>query len=237
MKVYGHGTTTGVGNAINSRASFVELAALGVDGVELDVRRTADDQLVVIHDDSYAGGALVVETMADDRPADVILLDEALDICRGLEVNIELKNLPSEPTYDPDQRIADLCAALLDERGGADQVIVSCFGLGCIDRIQEIRPETPTALLLFSRRPANETLDAEVAARHRVVHPYISMVDEAFVQRCAELDLAVNVWGNGKEDDAAMSALLDFGVDGLITELPAQAMRLRARHAEQHSST
>ncbi len=40
MKVFGHGTTSGFGVAINTRASFVELASLGVDGVELDIRRS-----------------------------------------------------------------------------------------------------------------------------------------------------------------------------------------------------
>ncbi len=87
---------------------------------------------------------------------EVLLLAEALDLCAGLNVNIELKNHPREETFDPDERIADLCVALLDGRGGVDDVIVSCFGLGCIDRVIELRPQTPTALLLLSRRPAEE---------------------------------------------------------------------------------
>ncbi len=229
MKVFGHGTTTGVGRAINTRASFVELATEAeVDGVELDVRRTADDQLVVIHDDRYADGGLVLEMSADSRPPDVLLLADALDLCVGLRVNIELKNHPTEPTFDPDERIADVCARLLDDRG-TDDVIVSCFGLACIDRLIRVRPHTPTALLLLSRRPVDEIVVAAVSERHRAVHPYISMVDAEFMRRCRSLDLQVNVWSGVDESDEAVQALLDHGVDGLITESPERALRLRAQ--------
>ena len=227
MKVFGHGTTTGLGNAINTRASFVELASLGVDGVELDVRRSADDQLVVIHDDRYPDDRLVVETPAVDRPVDVMLLTEALDLCAGLEVNIELKNLPSEETYDPDQRIAEICVGVLEQRGGTDRVIISCFGLGCIDRVVELRPATPTALLLLSRRAPEATLLADVHERHRAVHPYVSMVDEAFMRRANELGLRVNVWSADRESADDVRELVELGVDGLITESPQRAIQVR----------
>ncbi len=226
MKVFGHGTTTGIGNAMNTRGSFVELVSLGVDGVELDIRRSADDRLVVIHDDRYPDGRLVVETAAGDRPADVILLAQALDLCVGLEVNIELKNLPSEETYDPDQRIAELCVKVLEQRGSTDRVIVSCFGLDCIDRVVELRPTIPTALLLLSRRLPSETMIENVHDRHRAVHPYVSMVDETFMRRARELDLRVNAWSANQEPDD-VRALIELGVDGLITEFPQQAIQVR----------
>ena len=227
MKVFGHGTTTGLGNAINTPASFVELASLGVDGVELDVRRSSDEQLVVIHDDHYPDGRLVVETPAVDRPVDVLLLAEALDLCAGLEVNIELKNLPGEETYDPDQRIAELCVQVLEQRGARDRVIVSCFGLDCIDAVAELRPATPTALLLLSRRPPDAILLADVHERHRAVHPYSSMVDEGFMRRARQLGLRVNAWSAARESTDDIRALLDLGVDGLITESPQSAIRVR----------
>lgn len=124
MKVFGHGTTTGVGAAINTRASFVELASLDVDGVELDVRRS-------------------------------------------------------------------------------------------------------TALLLLSRRPPAEVLLADVHERHRAVHPYVSMVDEAFMRRARELGLRVNAWSVGQESADEVRALIGLGVDGLITESHQQGIHLR----------
>ncbi len=49
MLIFGHGTEEH-GNRINSRESFVALAKLGIDGVELDVRSSRDGELLVIHD-------------------------------------------------------------------------------------------------------------------------------------------------------------------------------------------
>lgn len=227
MKVFGHGTTTGPGHAINSRESFVELASLGVDGVELDVRLTVDGALVVIHDDHYSDGRLISKTPAEDRPPDVIRLADALELCRGLDVNIELKNHPREATFDPEEQIAERCVELLDKRGGSDDVLISCFGLGCIDRVRELRPATPTAILLLSRRPVDEVLTFDASQRHRTAHPYLSMVDEAFMSRARQLGLRVNVWSAGDESEGAVQSMIELGVDGLITESPRRAMRLR----------
>ncbi len=157
----------------------------------------------------------------------MILLPEALDLCVGLEVNIELKNLPNEETYDSEQRIAELCVSVLEQRGAKDQVIISCFGLDCIDRVVELRPATPTALLLLSRRPPDAVLLADVHERHRAVHPYVSMVDEAFMRRARELGLRVNVWSAVQDSADEVRALIDLGVDGLITESPQQAIQVR----------
>lgn len=231
MRIFGHGATHGEGPAINSRASFVELQALGVDGVELDVRRTADDQLVLSHDDHYADGRSIDRTTARDRPSGILLLSDALDLCRGLVVNIELKNHPSERTFDRDERIADLCVGLLEDRGGVDDVIVSSFGLGCIDRVLGVRPQTPTALLLLSRRPPSDVVVADVSERHRAVHPFVSMVDTVFMKRCAQFDLQVNVWSAEAGQAHTVRTLLELGVDGLITEAASEAIDIRSLHA------
>ena len=44
----------------NTLAAFAQARAFGADGVELDVRRTADDRLVVHHDPHVDGFGLIV---------------------------------------------------------------------------------------------------------------------------------------------------------------------------------
>ena len=73
----------------------------GADGVELDVHRTADGALVVRHDaDAPAGRARPSSPLDAIRAAvpDVPTLAEVLDVCAGPLVNIEIKNLPRDPT-------------------------------------------------------------------------------------------------------------------------------------------
>ena len=171
MKIFGHGTLE-PGNLINSRASFRALAAAGFDGIELDVRRTADDGLVVIHDAAYGDGRPVDETMFDERPEAVATLAEALDLCAGMVVNIELKNYPGDPAFDPHEEIAALTVELLHHRRRRrDNVIVSSFGLACIDRIRAHDPSIDTAHLVLSRRPAVDVVRPAVDHGHRIVHP------------------------------------------------------------------
>jgi glycerophosphoryl diester phosphodiesterase len=230
VKIYGHGSLE-PGNLINSRASFVRLAGLGIDGIELDVRRSRDDRLVVIHDAAYSDGRAVDATASVARPSEVLLLGEALDLCAGLEVNVELKNHPRDEGFDPSERIADLLVRLLADRGGRDRVIVSSFGIACIDLVRTLRPEIPTAHLVLSRRSAAEVIRPAIEHGHRLLHPYESMVDEVFVAACRAADLAVNVWTGDDESDQTIAALCRLGVDGVITADPGRARRVRDRPA------
>jgi glycerophosphoryl diester phosphodiesterase len=230
LKIYGHGSLE-PDNLINSRGSFLRLARLGIDGVELDVRRTVDDALVVIHDARYPDGRAVDETTAVDRPDEILLLAEALDLCGGLEVNIELKNYPEGECFDPDERLADRVVELLGHRGHQDRVIASSFGLACIDRVRALRPEIPTAHLVLSRRLAVEVVRPAVEHDHGLVHPYESMVDEDFMACCRGANLRVNVWTGFDETEETIESLLGLGVDGVITANPQRALRVRAAEA------
>ena len=174
-RVFGHGPVDGVGSHINTLESFGESRLRHADGVELDVRRTSDDVLVVIHDAALDGHP-IDQVARQDLPAYVPDLARALDECRGLTVNIELKNFPSDPGFDPNQRLTHLVIDLLSERDGADDVIISCFDLAAIDLVRERSPLVPTAALLLSRRPPEALLGPVVEHGHRVVHPYDTMV-------------------------------------------------------------
>jgi glycerophosphoryl diester phosphodiesterase len=56
------------------------------------------------------------------------------------------------------------------------------------------------------------------------VHPYDTMVDEAFVDEARARRLQVNVWF-GEADSTRFATLVDLGVDGLITGQVAEARR------------
>ena len=66
----------------NTVEAFEEAAVQGADWVELDVRLSADDVLVVHHDAHFDDGRLVRETPADEVPDYVPNLAEAFEACR-----------------------------------------------------------------------------------------------------------------------------------------------------------
>lgn len=230
-RVFGHGSDE-PRNLINTLPSFARVRELGADGVELDVRRTVDDELAVIHDAFAPDGRPVADVSAAELGPLVPTLAEALDACRGLVVNVEIKNFPSDPGFDPAQRVTDLVLDLLMSRAAADDVLISCFDRACLDHVIARRPELPTALLLLSRRPAQELLDNALDGGHRIVHPYDTMVDAPFMSEARTRGLAVNVWTGEDNSLRRMSELAELGVDGIITEAPdvaLEAVRTSAR--------
>src|SRR3989442_171546 len=81
----------------NTLEAFTAARSLGADGVELDIHRSADGALVVHHDAAAPGlGVLAEHSLAEIRAVipSVPTLDEALDTCAGMFVNVEVKNLP-----------------------------------------------------------------------------------------------------------------------------------------------
>ena len=103
----------------NTLEAFSVARAQGADGVELDVHRTTDDGLVVHHDADAAGfGLLADHSLRAVRAAlpSVPTLAEVLEECRGLLVNVEIKNAPGDADHDPRCRASDLVVDLLRAR-------------------------------------------------------------------------------------------------------------------------
>ncbi len=113
----------GVGE--NTIEAFARARRLGADGVELDARLAADGAVVVCHDPVLGGIGPVGETLSADLPDEVPLLSAALTACRGMTVNIEIKNLPGEPSFDPGERLADQVAELAGGLAGGRPLLSS----------------------------------------------------------------------------------------------------------------
>jgi glycerophosphoryl diester phosphodiesterase len=215
MLVYGHGPEDGSGPLFNTLPSFDWCRQQGADGVELDVRRTADDQVVVVHDVTVDGRA-IADTDRRDLPPEIPDLAAALDACAGFPVIVELKNFPQDAGFDPSQRLPHLVVDLLEQRGRRDDVILSCFGLAALDVVRRRAPDIRTAGLLFSRQPDVELLWPVADGGHDFVHPYDAMVDDDFLESATRVGLPVDVWML-EVDAARFGELAAAGVHGVIT--------------------
>jgi Glycerophosphoryl diester phosphodiesterase len=126
----------------NTVEAFAVARELGADGVELDVRRTADGVLVVHHDPEVRDVGLIASmTLADLRAArpQLATLEDALDACRGLVVNAEVKCLPWEPDSDADGSV--MRATIDAVRAHDGMIVVSSFDLGAVDRARAQAPD------------------------------------------------------------------------------------------------
>jgi glycerophosphoryl diester phosphodiesterase len=147
----------------NTLAAFAEALALGVDGIELDVRQTACGGLICFHD-SYTKrllgrsgrvGRLSLERLLEmpvvnaesgvERP--VATLDETLDLLAdSVEVILDLKQESLRPTTLERDTVA-----LLRRHGVCERVVISSFNPWVLKRVKQIAPEFKTALIAGSR--------------------------------------------------------------------------------------
>lgn len=205
----------------NTLAAFALARAQGADGVELDVRRSADGDLVLHHDAALPDGRIVAATPTAELPSSVPSLAAALDECAGLLVNVEIKNSPFDPDHDPERTLADDVVDVLRARGGTDRVLVSSFDLATIDRVHALDPTVPTAFLTFVDPVGADAVVLAADRGHRAVHPHEGTVDRAFVALAHRAGLLVNVW---TVDDAdRIRALAAAGVDAIVTNVPRLA--------------
>jgi len=217
----------------NTLDAFRRAVALGADGVELDVHRTLDGALVVRHYAATSEGLVLAERERDEiRRAlpEVPDLDDVLDVCEGLLVNVEIKNSPHDADWDPEHHVAELVVELLAGRGGRDRVLVSSFELGSVDHVQALAPDLPTALLTGRMDPL-EGLGVVEAHGHRALHPFVGMIAgpraAEITDRAHDLGVDVNVWTVNDHDELARLAAV--GVDALITDVPAVALAALGR--------
>ena len=206
----------------NTIAAFRLAGELGADSVELDVRLLADGHLAVHHDPVLADGRALHELRSGDLPADVPLLDAALDACRPMVVNIEIKNLPREPGFDPDERAVHGVVELVRSRRDEDRVLVSSFHLPTIDRIRQEAPELETAFLVQVALQSGALVDDLVARGHRGLHPWHKLVTQRLVRRCHAAGLAVRPWT--VDDPGRIGVLGRWGVDAVCTNVPDVAV-------------
>lgn len=204
----------------NTLDAFDLAGKLGADGIELDVRRTADGLMAIHHDPALADGRLICEMNASELPAHVPLLSDALDACGDLWVNIEIKNHPDDPDHDPRETLAAAVAHHLAERGDDDRWLVSSFSRATIDAMRTLRPQVRTGFLTVGVRPdaLDKTARDLAVSGHSALHPYDQLLTPECVRAFHAQGIEVNVWT--VDDPARMAELVSWGVDSIITNVP-----------------
>jgi glycerophosphoryl diester phosphodiesterase len=158
-------------------------------------------------------------------PAGVATFDQALDACEGLFVNIEIKNDPDEPDFDPTEWVAHAVTARLARRGGGPRWLISSFRWETVSRVRQLLPSVRTAWLVYEVTEA--TLAACVDGGHWAVHPWVAGLTEKHVADAHRRGLAVNTWTC--DDPARIAELIGWGVDGICTNVPDIALDIRRR--------
>ncbi|MFW9964173.1 MAG: glycerophosphodiester phosphodiesterase [Candidatus Sifarchaeia archaeon] len=212
----------------NTLLSFRKAYDLRAEMVELDVHETLDGVLVCIHDstlDRTTNGHGVVhdftykelQTLDAGEGERIPLLIDVFKYASGkLKINTELKVIGVE------QKILDMahhCKMMKD-------IIVSSFYHGTLATIRNLNDMVETAILV--NKPMNELVDYALEYKANAINPHHSLITPALVRSAHEANLKVYPWT--VNDKYLMKQLLDFGIDGLITDFPDRATNLIRTH-------
>jgi glycerophosphoryl diester phosphodiesterase len=233
----------------NTLEAFEGAIAAGADVVELDVRLTADGVPVVMHDLDVSAttngtGFLHALTLEQVKildasggagpPAAVPTLGEALEVLTGrCGVNIEIKNLPGEPSFDSPAEVAvEETVRTLDHVGFEGSVLVSSFNWLSIERARELDPSLQTGFLTTAAIDPMAALVYATSKGHPFVLPQAPAIydaGESFVTRAHQAGVRVGTWT--VDDPDAVDRLFSWGVDAVATNDPEMAVPIRDRYA------
>lgn len=237
--------------AENTLPAFEAAVRAGADAVELDVRLSADGVVVVMHDplvDRTTDGSGLVRDLTlaqlgalriittDGSATKVPTLEETLRALSGrVAVDLELKQLPGEPDFEPDgEPLVDATLAVLAEVGFEGAVLLSSFDPVAIASVRSLAPQLPTGLLVAPQIDVRVATTFARGQGHPWVLPSVAAVEAAgagYVEEAHAGGMRVGTWI--VDEPARALALLRAGVDAVATNDPAALVIARREAGER----
>ena len=221
----------------NSMAAFRAALDAGATYTELDVQRTRDGRIAVLHDGDLmrVGGdprklsELTAEELRtidigrkyDEKFAGEVapLLEDVIDFARGkMKINVELK-------YNvPDAELAPAVIDLLRRERFLDQVVITSLDYAALRQVESIEPQLATGHIVT----------AAVGDVVRTEADFLSLgsaqATGALIRRAHAAGKEVHVWTVNKPE--VMLRMIERGADNVITDDPALFVRvLQQRNA------
>ena len=223
----------------NTMLAFQKAIELGVDGIELDVHMTKDQQLVIIHDETVnrtcnGTGRVKDMTVEELKQLDassifagvygkneIPTLREYMELVKDLPLitNIELKtNL-----YDY-EGLPEQVYEMIKEFGLQDRIIISSFNHFTVMRMKAIAPE-----LKYGFLSDTWILGAgEYCKKHGVAcyHPGRGNCIPELVKEMKDNGREINTWTVNLEEE--VRSFYALGIDGIIGNHPDMIKRVLA---------
>lgn len=215
----------------NTIPAFIKAIRLGCDGVEFDVRLTRDNKVVVFHDEDlkrlFGIDELVrdisYENLKKITDNKVPLLDDVLLVVKDMRfINIELK-IDGRFSGILEERVLKI----VDTFEIYQKVLFSSFNPLSIGIIKRLRRNANTGFL-FAKDAFYKELGAPIASflKATSVNPEFCILNDFMMMHYREWGFKVFVWTVDKRDD--ISEMMRLGVDGIITNRPEIAMKVRS---------
>lgn len=240
----------------HTMVAFEKAFELGVDGFEIDIRLTKDEEIVVFHDEaidrtSNGAGAIRDYTLSElkefnfgyrfedldgnfpyrDQHVEIVTLKELLEKYPNMYINIDIKDSPE--TYEGSLMPSKLWR-LIEEYGAINRVVVTSFYSEQVDRFN-LYAQNRVALGA-GESDVRKAFAAFTSQFGHLYHPKVDVFQIPTKSGRISLDspkfiaflknLNIPVHYWTIDDEEMMKKLLNNGAQGIITDRPDIALRV-----------
>ena len=221
----------------NTLAAIEQAIRDGAGWAEIDVQRSADGIVVVMHDRDLrrlGGSGLIVGESPLDELAKVDIgswfdpkfadqrlptLEEVLLLCQDrIDVNIELKY------YGWDEQLVPAVIDIVERTGMTEQIVLMSLDNRAVSQAKKLRPVWQVGQLTAVLLGDLTRVEADFLAVHS------RNATASFIDHAHRNGKQVHVWT--VNDVPGLHAMYSLGVDSIITDFPARAVALRKQRAE-----
>lgn len=206
----------------NTLEAFEAAIAVPADGIECDVRETADGHFVMAHDAEIEGqpvNRLSLAQVRAFRPGGgcrIPTLEETIETCRRrVLLNIEIKQAPSLEAF------LSLVRSLLTP----DEVVLTSFSRDLVVDLARRAPGIRRGVITAG--PIDDAVELAATTMSDIVVVRFPHADRALVEASHGAHRPVFVWGLA--DPAEVRTALGLEVDGVITDFADETEREIAR--------
>ena len=222
----------------NTIAAVRAAVKIGADMVEIDVTLSADDHVVVIHDETLdrttsGTGEIFLLTLAELQKLDagswfdpdfagepIPTLEQVLDETTGrILLNIEIK---SEAVH---RGIVAKVTSAIRKHGMIDQVVVSSFSPKALREMHSEAPEIRTAVLYNTQfHKGRDAVEIVTDLGAAVFNLKRQRLTKKMRRRCLEHDIPVGVYT--VNEPRRMRRLVKKGVGAIFTDYPDRLLEI-----------
>lgn len=225
----------------NTLRAFRNAVELEFQYLETDVHATRDGKLIAFHDNDFSRMADIASSptqMTFDQVREIRIggteqiptLDELLEEFPEQRFNIDIKEHSATP----------LLVEALKRHAAHDRVCVGSFSSARITKFRKMLPHVPTSAAPMSAgllpmgiaRTRGDVF--QIPIRHKVLGVTLELITPKTVQAIHQAGKKVHVWTIN--DELTMHRLIEWGVDGIITDRPdllKTVMRMRGMWSTQ----
>jgi glycerophosphoryl diester phosphodiesterase len=219
----------------NTIAAFDKAVEMKADYIEIDVQRSKDGELVLIHDTTVdrttdGTGKVGDLTLDELRNLDagswkgeqftgekIPTFDEILDRYHGkIGILIELKAPELYPGIE--ESVAKALKAKNLDKPSNEKIIIQSFNFESVKKMNDLLPKVPMGVLTSSRTHTTPMALQEFSTYADYFNPSYTIVSKELVNEVHDLGMKISSWTVRSQETADF--LLEMGVDAIITDYP-----------------